>query len=93
MRWGTGCGDQREVAVQVERVETLLAAVRDIVSSLGATSAQLEREVAQALRSTPAAPEVVTPPAGAAARAGAAALPCGPRGAARRCSRRWSTGP
>ena len=38
------------VAVQVERVETLLAAVRDIVSSLGATSAQLEREVAQALR-------------------------------------------
>jgi hypothetical protein len=37
------------VAVQVERVETLLAAVRDIVSSLGATSAQLEREVAQAL--------------------------------------------
>ena len=52
-----------EVAVQVERVETLLAAVRDIVSSLGATSAQLEREVAQALRSTPAAPEVVAPPA------------------------------
>jgi hypothetical protein len=38
------------VSVQVERVETLLAAVRDIVSSLGATSAQLEREVAQALR-------------------------------------------
>jgi ANTAR domain len=40
-------------AVQVERVETLLAAVRDIVSSLGATSAQLEREVAQALRPAP----------------------------------------
>lgn len=38
------------VAIQVERVETLLGAVRDIVSSLGATSAQLEREVAQALR-------------------------------------------
>ncbi|MGZ4602237.1 MAG: hypothetical protein ACXV0U_01420 [Kineosporiaceae bacterium] len=29
------------VAIQVERVETLLGAVRDIVSSLGATSAQL----------------------------------------------------
>ena len=42
--------DEDVVAVQVERVETLLAAVRDIVSSLGATSAQLEREVAQALR-------------------------------------------
>jgi hypothetical protein len=44
------------VAVQVERVETLLGAVRDIVSSLGATSAQLEREVAQALRPAPAGP-------------------------------------
>jgi len=45
--------DEDVVAVQVERVETLLAAVRDIVSSLGATSAQLEREVAQALRAAP----------------------------------------
>jgi hypothetical protein len=58
-----------EVAVQVERVETLLAAVRDIVSSLGATSAQLEREVAQALRTTPALPEPPSP----AARHGASA--------------------
>jgi hypothetical protein len=50
----SGCTLDDAVAVQVERVETLLAAVRDIVSSLGATSAQLEREVAQALRPPPA---------------------------------------
>jgi hypothetical protein len=57
------------VAVQVERVETLLAAVRDIVSSLGATSAQLEREVAQALRPASAAPAAAAPTQASASRA------------------------
>ena len=70
-------GAAAAVAVQVERVETLLAAVRDIVSSLGATSAQLEREVAQALR----------PPAGVAQpdprRPGAPGHPPGERAAGR----------
>ena len=59
--------DEDVVAVQVERVETLLAAVRDIVSSLGATSAQLEREVAQALRAAPSASAGSSPDTAAAA--------------------------
>jgi hypothetical protein len=48
-------------ASQLNRVETLLASVRDIVSSLSRMSAQLEREVTHALhvqppRSAPAGP-------------------------------------
>lgn len=65
-------------AVQVERVETLLGAVRDIVSSLGATSAQLEREVAQALR-----PATARGPHGPASRQRSASSGSGERGAGR----------
>ena len=45
-------GSNQPEAHQVERVETLIATVRDIVSSLGRLSIQLEHEVGQALRHT-----------------------------------------
>jgi hypothetical protein len=57
--------DEQGIALQAVRVQTLLAAVRDIVSSLGATSAQLEREVVQALKSPPSRPSGPEPAASA----------------------------